>query len=288
MRVFHSIAYIGLMAILVFCLVFSCTDGSVSPGENDDSGNNQEDSPSSGDDLDWDETDDDASSGDDDAAGDDDFDDDTSDDDGPDVLILDDGISGEGLVDALDEFNISAQIWGLETLYKGENINAPVVVLFNGGVDVWEVDMPLEGQQGLLDHYQAGGGLVITEWVMWDNLNHGHYSLLSKILPVSTDGEWGAGLETFFVERPNHAITQNLPPDFVFQNIAYSHLSAFRGEIVIRGYNSGDAIVADATGPGRLVYGAFAGASDGLSGKVEVWTDPMKLLFRNIVTWLTE
>ena len=285
MRVLHSNQHIGLILILFCIAAFFCCDNAGSGDDDDDSGGYPDSGTAGGDDLDWDEADDDSSAGDDDTSDDDDT---GSDDDGPDVIILDDGITGQGLADVLDDFNISSEIWGLESAYTGETLNAPVVVLFNGGPDAWQVDMPQKGQQALLNYFQAGGNLVITEWVMFDYFNLGHYSLLSSILPVTTDGTWGVGPETFFVERPNHALTLNLPLDFVFPNIGYTHLTAIRGEIVISGKNSGDALVADATGPGRLVYGAFSGASDGSTGMVDIWTEPMKLLFRNIYTWLTE
>ena len=181
-----------------------------------------------------------------------------------------------------------ASIWGLESQYNGAPIDAPVIVLLDGAAEVWGVDMPVSGQQALLDFVADGGGLMVTEWVLWDHMQHGQYVLLNTGLPAAIQDSWGTDSETFSVLLPGHPIAQNLPDQFRVEAISYSRLLALRGDVVVAGKRTGASIIADATSGGRVVYCAFAGVSDGLSGTLDIRTEPMRLLMRNIVEWLAQ
>lgn len=277
---------IGLMAAGL-CLACGATPDTTEE-DNGDSGDD-----TFGDDDGAEGSDDDDAAGDDDDADDDDAadDDDTAgddDDDPPEVMILDDGMTGADLVEILEDFGTNAAIWGLESEYDGSPIEADVIILVDGGALVWGVDMPEAGQQALLDFQAAGGSLLVTEWVLWDHAQLGQYDLLAASLPATVSNEWGTEAETFFVEIPSHPIAQDLPGEFSLESISFSHATATRGDVVISGTQSGHAVVADASGAGRICYCAFAGVSDGLDGKLDLWSEPMRLLIRNIVDWLQE
>ncbi len=279
------------ISFIILLVLFSCGPEKA-PVDDDDDGGAFSDDDASGEDDDWtvddDQGDDDSS--DDDSSDDDDDSSDDDDDNRPDVLILDDGISGEGFIEALAQFEIEGEIWGLETEYYGEELKAPVVVLFDGGPEVWGVDMPDEGQSALVDFIVNGGGLMITEWVLYDKRENAHYSILSDILPAQMGlyADFGNMTETFTLNLPSHPISDQLPPSFSMNEISISHLTAIRGDVVITGENSGDSIVADTTNQGRLVYCAFAGASDGAFGSLDLWNNEMAILARNIITWLND
>ena len=58
-------------------------------------------------------------------------------------------------------------------------------------------DMPLLGQQSIVDFVTNGGGLITGEWTTWRNIATGAFGTIAPILPASTDGSYigGAGVE---------------------------------------------------------------------------------------------
>jgi hypothetical protein len=222
---------------------------------------------------------------DDDFLSDDDDDGDDDDDLVADVVILDDGVTGEDLVEILADAGIEASIWGLESEYNGQDLESSVVLLIDGGADVWGNDMPLPGQQALAEMLENGGSLLVTEWVLWD-IQNGHYSALQPFIPAAYGTGSNTGPESFHVQSFTHPITQGLDADFSVGAISYSNVVATGGSVLITGDQSGDAIIADGSFGGKLVYCAFAGSSDGYDGALDPWTEPMKTLMANIVNWL--
>lgn len=282
MKKFLSLILILLLSASVMVLSVGCGDDA-EVNSSDSSDSNDSDNSADDDDSDNGEVADDDSpdvTDDDDDAADDD--DDTPD-YGPDAIILDDGVSGTYLVDILAQYGIDAEIWGLESDYNGEELEADVVLLLDGGPSVWGIDMPEQGQQALVDLVSQGGSLMITEWVLWD-VQYGHYNILKELVPVSYKG-WGSGEESFHVLKAEHPIARSID-DFTVTEIAYSVVEAKRGIVVLSGDHSRDAVVADSTTGGRVVYCSFAAMSDGMAGTLDPWTQPMKQLMENILSWL--
>ena len=101
------------------------------------------------------------------------------------VLILGSGnLAGDQTAEAvLDTAGFDADLGVQSALWNGEQFDLEayeaVVVLnsFN-----WRTDIPVAGQQALIDYVEEGGGLVTGEWLIWNDLTP-----LADLLPVEAD-----------------------------------------------------------------------------------------------------
>ncbi|MDX1934728.1 MAG: PEP-CTERM sorting domain-containing protein [Capsulimonadales bacterium] len=59
----------------------------------------------------------------------------------------------------------------------------------------FNLDMPLAGQTALIDFVNGGGGLVTSEWTVWDTA-FGFFNLLEPILPVNPTGSFSGSPST--------------------------------------------------------------------------------------------
>lgn len=78
-------------------------------------------------------------------------------------------------------------------------------------------EVPAAGQQQLVDFVNAGGGLVTTEWIIYNYATSGNsaYSTLFPILPVSYGNSWNSSVQTTFsVVTPDPIMNALLPASF--------------------------------------------------------------------------
>jgi hypothetical protein len=85
--------------------------------------------------------------------------------------------------------------------------------------------VPVAGQQQLIDFVNAGGGLITTEWVIFNNgVSGGNaYSTLLPILPATYGGTWNSIASTTLTQiTPDSVLNANLAASFTVPNVSYS------------------------------------------------------------------
>ena len=83
-------------------------------------------------------------------------------------------------------------------------------------------DMPGGGQTSLLGFVNGGGGLVTTEWTIWQ-ASYGNFSALSAAFPVTPVNDWDyASPMTFSQGAPDPILNAGLPGSFSCPLDSYS------------------------------------------------------------------
>ncbi len=80
----------------------------------------------------------------------------------------------------------------------------------------WQ-EVPAAGQQQLVDFVNAGGGLITTEWIIYNYATSGNlaYSTLFPILPASYGNTWNSFVDTTYsVVTPDPIMNAFLPASF--------------------------------------------------------------------------
>ena len=76
-------------------------------------------------------------------------------------------------------------------------------------------DMPAAGQNLLVNYVTQGGGLVTTEWLLWDLAAAGKFSILDIVLPsVATTSYNGDASHHLVQVTPNATINSGMPTEF--------------------------------------------------------------------------
>lgn len=75
--------------------------------------------------------------------------------------------------------------------------------------------VPLAGQQQLVDFVAAGGGLITTEWIVYNNGTSGGtaYALVAPILPVTYGLSWNGSASTTFTQASTDAVMNSGVPE---------------------------------------------------------------------------
>ncbi|NJN15601.1 MAG: ThuA domain-containing protein [Oscillochloris sp.] len=181
---------------------------------------------------------------------------------------------------------------GVETPeFSGSEANLPdfdaVLVLYNQNVA--RVLAPA-GVAALVEYVQAGGGLVSSEWLIWQSAAQ-NYTALSDILPATSCGIQTAGSTTLTQLTPNPVISAGLPVQF---SLPLGNFSGSQGCLIARpeaaalyanSYPGRDDAVGLAawnppTGSGRVA--SFAT----LLSAAEVATGEGQTLLQNTVAWV--
>lgn len=77
------------------------------------------------------------------------------------------------------------------------------------------------GQQQLVNFVNAGGGLITTEWIIYNNGSSGgaSYATLMPILPATYGNAWNSNLQTTFSQvTPDPIMNAGLAPSFLVDN----------------------------------------------------------------------
>lgn len=195
------------------------------------------------------------------------------------VLVIGDGGSENDLISILREAGYDAVVVPNGASYTGTphpNQFAAVVLL--NGVNSGE-DMPQEGQRTLLDYVQAGGGMLVFEWIEAE-MSNGRYALFAPLCPLErTNSQVGI----FDYEHAgNHPILAGVAPQFSLatgSNIG----QAVAGEVLVTSPQAGDVVVYRPIGPGGVVQFASAGSWGGMHPFLNA--DFGKLVI-NAISWL--
>lgn len=200
----------------------------------------------------------------------------------PSVLILKDAAT-EGdfntiLTDAGMDVTVSTVY---EYQWNGTNPSPndfDVVILLDG--NTYGAGMPIAGQEALVNFVNAGGGLIMTEWIAYEAGNH--TAMKDLILYEPSQWNYAEGEETFTVAQ-EHPVTLGLPPSF---SVPY-HAGNPGGvkpdaTVLISGSMLPSAVAVKQYGAGRVVEFAVAG---NYTGSPFISSPDMQKLLINSVNW---
>jgi hypothetical protein len=92
-----------------------------------------------------------------------------------------------------------------------------VVLMTHGRNWLGAGEVPVAGQQQLVQFVNGGGGLITTEWLLYNNGTSGgvSYGVLGPVLPAAYGGSWNAVSQTTFTqETPDAVVNAGLPASF--------------------------------------------------------------------------
>jgi hypothetical protein len=200
------------------------------------------------------------------------------------VLILDDDSTQVSASAILSAAGFDVTQGGHYWDYTGTNFSAYDLVILLDGYDYGN-SVPDSVQQGLLDFVSAGGVLLTTEWLTYDD----DLSLILPALPLAYDGDYcdsGAGTcpETY-TKVATHAITAGLPASFVTPadwTYSYTSLNASSTstnvKVLFTGSTSGDALAIGDRGSGHIIHWNMAG----VYGGADIWDSNTQKILTNI------
>jgi hypothetical protein len=133
-----------------------------------------------------------------------------------------------------------------------------VAVVLLDGVDYGD-DMPLGGQQALMNYVSNGGGLIVTEWIGYE-VENGRYASMRPLIPLTRTGGF-TGFFTFDVIRA-HPVTTGVSSSFSLATGLSSGYANSGTAVVTRRDDGSAAVVVKEFGVGRIVHFASAGNYD--------------------------
>ena len=201
---------------------------------------------------------------------------------GQNVLILEDGGTQDSVAAILSRAGYTVTLGGPYWTYTGVGINLYRLVIFLDGV-VYGNLMPDSVQSRIRNYVGNGGGLLTTEWILWDGDN---YNILRPILPAKYGGTYAYSSE-LYRKSATHAISQNLPDSFLvptdwsFSATVRDTAATKQAITVFSGAQSGDAVVAGRYGNGKVVHWNMGGQKIG----ADIWSSEVRTLLRNIASY---
>ena len=129
------------------------------------------------------------------------------------ILILEDGGTQDSVYSILSQAGFNVTLGGPYWQYTGMGINQYRLVIFLNGV-IYVNAMPDSVQWKIRNYIRNGGGLLTTEWILWDGNSFG---ILAPILPSTYGGTYSYAPE-WYHKSATHAISQNLPDSFIVPN----------------------------------------------------------------------
>jgi hypothetical protein len=146
-------------------------------------------------------------------------------------------------------------------------------------------DMPVEGQQKLLDFLALGGGVVTCEWLMWKVGDPMQLQVLEPVLPSTSDGTYAETLMTTYTQvTPDAVLNEGVREKFTFanQNIGGSetYLTPKAGATVFYASDQvGIGVVGWDVGAGRVI------SFSSVAGALSVQNEDFARLLANAMTW---
>ncbi len=116
-------------------------------------------------------------------------------------------------------FSGSVSLAGFDTVYLQANSN------WTSGV------MPLAGQQQLVDWVNAGGRLVVSEWVgYYTYIPGGYFLTLAQVIPVESSFNYGFEVTATYSQiTPDPALNAGVPTNFTFPLVSYDGTELWTG-----------------------------------------------------------
>jgi uncharacterized membrane protein len=141
----------------------------------------------------------------------------------PNVLIIWDNSSSNSntlsLKSALENESFTVSLSSTnESSYNGTNpaLSSYDAVIHLNGTTTYNSDMPIGGQNALVDFVNTQGGLYIhTEWNVWAVSSRGHYSNMTELILFNYSG-YGQGANTYTEvnAQSGHQILSDIPSSF--------------------------------------------------------------------------
>lgn len=193
------------------------------------------------------------------------------------ILIIGDGTTELSLDTILSANSLVFSTVPMDSGFYGDELNSgniSTVILCDG--EGYDVGMPEQGQQALLDFVSKGGRLILMEWIAYE-IESDRYAMLDTIVPVlrSSGRE---GTETYTVQLFNE-LTEGLDTTFTVSSGSNIGTARF-GTVHIKGSSSGDALVTHTWGQGEVIQMACAGNYEGYNPFAE---PNMKKLILNAI-----
>jgi hypothetical protein len=198
------------------------------------------------------------------------------------VLILEDEGTEDSVYAILTRAGFTVTLGGSYWTYTGVGINQYRLVILLNGV-AYGNPVPDSVQSRIRNYVANGGGLLTTEWILWDENNFG---ILRAILSSRYGGTYAYSPE-LYRKRATHAISQNLPDSFLvptdwsFSTAVRDTAAAKQAITVFNGALSGDAVVAGRYGNGKVVHWNMGGQKIG----ADIWSAEVRTLLRNIASY---
>lgn len=204
------------------------------------------------------------------------------------VLVLGDSATEDSVLAILAENGVDAQFGGMYWEWDGSGLDQASAVVFLSGY-VYQETMADSVQAQLAAFVAAGGGLMTTEWMLYDS-DAGFYDMVAALAPSVYDNDYDYGTETYTVVAPSHPVAEGLAPSFATPDTGWSYgydvadPAPFKSStVVISGSYGGDAVVAGEYGAGRTVHWNMAGQYDG----DDIWSPDVRRILVNIAKYIS-
>jgi len=205
----------------------------------------------------------------------------------PKVLVLADGGSQDSVAQILRDAGFAVTMGGLYWTYTGAGLASHDAVVFLCGTDYTHV-VADSVQQKLVDFVAAGGGLLGTEWMIYNLKYNERMDRIAGILPVDDRTSESYMIESYSLAAPLHHVSAGLPDSFATTGAwSFSHTVASTDPIkqavtIYRGSTSGDAVVVGVHGAGRTAHWnsamQYAGA--------DIWSPNVRRVLVNLVDYV--
>jgi uncharacterized repeat protein (TIGR01451 family) len=208
------------------------------------------------------------------------------------LLIWDSANGGTAaLSNALAKAGIAVTLSSaVENSYDGSNPSPGVfnvVIHLNG--TTYNDDMPLAGQNMLVNYVQSGGGYIHSEWDAYE-YGAGRMLKMRDLILLDCAGFSEGNVSVSDVPaQSGHPILANVPSNFTFQagfNIGPAHVFPTNPvTVLMRDLGMNDAVVIREFGSGRIVGFSHAGNYDGGTAFETLLNTNVQRLYVDAVLW---
>jgi len=206
------------------------------------------------------------------------------------VILLGDGQTEDSIALILTEAGIPFEMAGPYWEYDGGGLDTASAAILLTGYDYLE-EMPEAAQHAVVAFVEAGGGLMTTEWMLY-NLYYEFdaQSIVAAIAPAVYLDDYDYEGEEYKRLMPGHPVAQGLPAtfstsgDWTWILTAPDPAPAKQAQVVFGGESSGAAVIAGVHGQGRTVHWAMAGEYNGS----DIWSMDVRKLLVNIVSYISK
>lgn len=205
------------------------------------------------------------------------------------VILLGDGATEDSVAAILTSAGIEVHYAGPYWEFDGSGLEEASAVILLTGYDYFQ-DMPHDVQHGIVAFVAAGGGLMTTEWMLYNY----HYEadkqdIIAAIAPAIYGEDYEYEAEQYTRMAAGHPVAQGLPATFMTRDDWTAVVTlvdpspAKQAQVIFSGSTSGAAVIAGVHGQGRTVHWSMAGQYDG----DDIWSDEVRQLLVNIASYIS-